>query len=234
MILTSDKLPKPFAERLKKALAPYPNIHAAFMPPAPVQEAFSSAMAELPSTEAAPDEIRITFRLDDDAAAADFADYMERYRKPQYLGFRVSLSKGLGLCRLQCRTRIRERRRSMRGAGLAHVGASNAGENISGIGNHMREAERMPAIAAATRPAFPMTSRGSNDSSSRVPLKARLRPWTLMTQDVAVGRYGKLFPFLEKGDFGFVEGSNFRIPGSQALGDVHRPRVEGFGAPKAA
>ena len=37
LILTSDKLPKPFADRLNKALAPHPNIHAAFLPPAPVQ-----------------------------------------------------------------------------------------------------------------------------------------------------------------------------------------------------
>ena len=235
LILASDKLPSPFSDRLKKALAPFPNIHAAFLPPAPVQEAFSSAIANLPPAEAAPDDIRITFRLDDDdAVAADFVDRIKRYRKPQYLGFCVSLSKGLGLCRLYGRTRIWERRHYMCGAGLAHVGDSNAGENVFGIGNHMRAAERMPAIVDASRPAFLMTSHGSNDSSSRVPLKARLRPWKLMTQGVAAERYGKLFPFLEKGDFCFVEGSDFRIPGSQALRDVYRLRIEGIGKPEGA
>ena len=74
LILTSDKLPKPFTERLNKALAPYPNINAAFLPPAPVQLAFTTAIAVLPSAEAAPNDIRITFRLDDDDVAADFAD----------------------------------------------------------------------------------------------------------------------------------------------------------------
>ena len=92
----------------------------------------------------------------------------------------------------------------------------------------------MPALVDASRPAFLMTSHGSNDSSSRVPLKARLRPWTLMTQSVAAERYGKLFPFLEKGDFGFVERSDFRVPGSQALRDVYRLRVEGIGKPEGA
>ena len=74
LILTSDKLPKPFTERLNKALAPYPNINAAFLPPAPVQVALTTAIAFLPSAEAAPNDIRITFRLDDDDVAADFAD----------------------------------------------------------------------------------------------------------------------------------------------------------------
>ena len=235
VILTSDKMPKPFAERLKKLLAPYPNIHPAFLPPAPVQEAFSSAIANLPFSETAADDIRITFRLDDDdAVAADFVDCIERYRKPQYLGFCISLSKGPGLCRLYGRTGIRERRHYMCGAGLAHVGASNSNENIFGIGNHMRAAERMPALVDASRPAFLMTSHGSNDSSSRVPVKARFRSWTLMTQSVAAERYGKLLSFLEKGDFGFVESSNFRIPGSQALRDVYRLRVEGIGKPEGA
>ena len=107
-------------------------------------------------------------------------------------------------------------------------------KNIFGIGNHMRAAERIPALVDASRPAFLMTSHGSNDSSSRVPLKARLRPWTLMTQSVAAESYGKLFPFLEKEDFGFVESSKFRIPRSQALGDIYRPHMEGTGAPYAA
>ena len=63
-------------------------------------------------------------------------------------------------------------------AGLAHVGAANACENVFGIGigNHMRTAERMPTIVDASRPAFLMTSHGSNDSSNRLPLKARLPP----------------------------------------------------------
>lgn len=81
----------------------------------------------------------------------------------------------------------------MCGAGLALVGVSNSRENIFGIGNHMRTAERMPALVDASRPDFLMTSHGSNDSSSRVPLKARLRPWTLKMQSVAAERYGKLF-----------------------------------------
>ena len=163
-----------------------------------MQEAFSSVIANLPSSEAAADDIRIAFRLDDDAVAADFVDCIERYRKPQYLGFCVSLSNGLGLCRLYGRTGNWERRYFMCGAGLAQIGASNSGENIFGIGNHMRAAERMPPLMDASRPAFLMTSHDSNDSSGRVPLKARLRPWTLTTQSVAAVRYGKLFPFSRK------------------------------------
>ena len=45
VILTSDKPPEPFADQLKKLLVPYPNIHPAFLPPVPVQEAFYSAIA---------------------------------------------------------------------------------------------------------------------------------------------------------------------------------------------
>ena len=92
----------------------------------------------------------------------------------------------------------------------------------------------MPTLVDASHPAFLMTSHGSNDSSSRVPLKARLRPWTLMTQRVAAERYGKQFPFLEKGDFGFLESSDFRILGSLALRDVYRLRIEGVGKPDGA
>ena len=47
VILTSDNMPKPFAERLKKLPQPYPDIHPAFLTPAPVQEAFSFAIANL-------------------------------------------------------------------------------------------------------------------------------------------------------------------------------------------
>ena len=120
-------------------------------------------------------------------------------------------------------------------AGLAHVGSSNSGENIFGIGNHMRAADRMLALMDAHPPlAFLMTSHGSNDSSGRLPPKARLRPWRLMSQGVAAERYGKLFPFLEKEDFGFVESSNFRMPESQALRDVYLLRIEGIGKPEGA
>ena len=72
-----------------------------------------------------------------------------------------------------------------------------------------------------------VTAHGSNDSSNRVPLKARLRPWKLMTQGVAAQRYDKLFPFLEKGDFRFVERSDFRIPEILALNHIYRPRIDG-------
>ena len=120
----------------------------------------------------------------------------------------------------------------MCGAGFAHVGSSNSRENIFGIGNHMHAAERMPALVDASHPAFLMTSHGSNDSSSRVPLKVRLRPWTLMTQSVVAERYGKMFPFLVKGDFGFVEKSDFCVSGNQVLNYVYRPRVERTGKPE--
>ena len=36
VILTSDKMPKPFAERLKKLPAPYPDTRPVFLPPVPV------------------------------------------------------------------------------------------------------------------------------------------------------------------------------------------------------
>ena len=105
---------------------------------------------------------------------------------------------------------------------------------VRDLGNHMRVAELTPSIVDESRTAFLMTSHGSNDSSNRVPLKARFRPWTLMTQSAAAERYGKLFPFLEMGDFGFVESSDFRVPGSQALRDVHRLRIDGIGKPEGA
>ena len=235
LVLTSDKLPKPFADRLKKALAPYPNIHAAFLPPMSTQEAFSSAIADLPRSRSAANDIRITFRLDDDdAVSADFVDHIERYRKPQYHGFCISLSKGLGLCRLYGRTRIWERWHYMTAAGLAHVDSADSSKTVWDLGNHMRVAEVTPSIVDERRTAFLMTSHGSNDSSNRVPLKARFLHWTFMSQSVAAKRYGKIFPFLEKGDFGFVESSDFRIPGSQALRDVHRLRIDGIGKPEGA
>lgn len=55
-----------------------------------------------------------------------------------------------------------------------------------------------------------------------------------MMQSVAAKRFGKLFPFLETGDFGFLEISDFRIPGSLALEDIHPPRFGGFGASATA
>ena len=131
VILTSDKLPEPFADRLRKLLAPYPDIQPAFLSRASVQKAFFSAIAILPTSEAAADDIRITFRLDDDdSVSSDFVDFIERYHKPQYLGFCVSLSKGLGPCRLYGRTGILERRHYMCGSGLAHVGVSNSNKNM--------------------------------------------------------------------------------------------------------
>ena len=222
LILTSDNLPKPFADRLKETLEPYPNIHPVFLPPTTAQEAFASAIRRFPC----PDDTRLTFRLDDgDAVAADYTDYVERYRKPEYVGHCVSLFHGLGLCRLRGRTRIWERKHYMSSVGLALVGAANATDTIYDVVDHARVAEKMPTVVDATRPAFLATSHASRASSNRVPLKARLRPSTMMTQAEAAAKHGKLFPILETGDFAFLESSGFRNPGSLALGYARRLRI---------
>ena len=122
----------------------------------------------------------------------------------------------------------------MTAAGLAHVDSADSEKTIWDLGNHMRVAELTPTLVDESRTAFLMTSHGTNDSSNRVPLKARLRPWTIMTQSIAAERYGNQFPFLVKGDFSFVESSNFRVPGSQALRDVYRLRIDGIGKPEGA
>ena len=99
----------------------------------------------------------------------------------------------------------------------------------------MHTAERMPALVDAPRPAFLMNSHGSNDSSSRVPLNARLLA-SLDADDAKRRRekIRKLFQFLVKGDFGLIESSNFRVPRSRALRDVYRVRIEGIGKPESA
>ena len=228
LILTSDELPELFADRLRKTLEPYPNLHPIFLPPTTAREAFASAIRRFPC----PDGTRLSFRLDDgDAVAADYTDYVERYRKPEFVGHCVSLFHGLGLCRLRGRTRVWERKHYMSSVGLAYVGAANAVETIYDVVDHTRVAERMPTIVDATRPAFLATSRASGTSSNRVPLKARLRPSTLMTQAEAATRHGELFPMLETGDFGFLESSGFRIPERPALGNAHRLRIANSGKP---
>ena len=214
LILTSDKLPKPFADRLEKTLEPYPNIHPVFLPPASAQEAFSTAIRRFPC----PDGTRLTFRLDDcDAVAADFTDYVERYRKTEYVGHCVSLFHGLGLCRLRGRTRIWESKHYMTNVGLALVGTANSAETIYDVVDHARVAERIPTIVDATRPAFLMASRTSGAFSNRAPLKARFRPSKMMTQDEAAAIHGEHFPMLKTGDFSFLESSSFQIPGRPVL-----------------
>lgn len=61
-----------------------------------------------------------------------------------------------------------------------------------------------------------------------------MRPWAFITQGIAAERYGKFIPFLEKGDFGFVNNPDFCIPGSLALCGVYQLRFEGFGVSEAA
>lgn len=230
LVLASDELPEPFADRLRKILEPYPNLHPLFLPPTSAREAFASAMRRFPC----PDGARLTFRLEGcDAVAAGYTDYVERYRKPEYVGHCVSLFHGLGLCRLRGRTRIWERKHYMADVGLALVGAADAVETVYDV-DRARVAESLPTIVDATRPAFLMTSRASGASSDRVPLKARLRPSTTMTQAEAAARHGEFFPMLETGDFGFLESFGFEVPGSLAFVDALRTRIAKSGKPESA
>jgi len=201
IVLTSDSLPEPFAARLRDLVAPYPNIHAVFDRPKLTRQ----AMADAVRARAPSEGIKLTFRLDDDdAVAADFTRYIERYRRPGYDGHCVSLYRGLGLCRIYGRTRAWERQRYMVSAGLAFVNAAQAPETIYDCGNHERVGERFPTVVDATRHAYLQSSHGMNDSGSRVPLAARVWPKASLSLDAARARYGAQFPFLAASDFGFL------------------------------
>lgn len=64
----------------------------------------------------------------------------------------------------------------MTAAGLAHVDSADSTRMVWDLGNHLRVVELAPSIVDESRAAFLMTPHGSNDSSNRVSLKARLRP----------------------------------------------------------
>lgn len=201
VLLTSEVLPQPWADRLRELVAPHPNIHAVFAPPKSTDTAMSEAVQAVRPAEG----MKITFRLDDDdAISVDYAEKAEAYRQERYDGHCLSFLRGAGLCKLYGRVRLWDREKPFVSAGLGLINRAEAFETIHDCGSHNRVSARFPTLIDSSFHAYLQSTHGVNDSHGHIPAAAYLRPGATMSLGEGRSRYGDSFPFLAEHDFRFL------------------------------
>jgi hypothetical protein len=170
ILLCSDRMPKPWRDRIEMRLADSRNVVPVFREPGIYSEMFSDAVSRhFPDTDLA-----MTMRLDDDdALAGDFSDRVADLITVNHAGYCVSLANGAEITGRDDRIICWEKFWFCGSAGLGYISDRPGRMNVYHCGSHARVSSMYPTITMTGAPAYLQTLHGHNDSVRKVREEAR-------------------------------------------------------------
>lgn len=189
LVAASELLPTKWRTRLEAAVATVPQAELHYGEPQAVGNFFKQLLPD-----AAPDEWRVTFRLDDDdGLAVNFIETLREIARPAYQGMCVTMPKTM------CIEDDGENSRyfydswdAKHGVGLAYIGKPGEQRTIYNIGGHSRVDERCLTIMDSRQFSCVRLFHSFNDHPYP-PSKARK---FVVKKSRVQHKFGNLFDFL--------------------------------------
>lgn len=172
LILTSDKIPRPYMEFLAGVEKKFCFIEV--IPLSPKDSEVNAGLVQY-IADIAEGDIYASVRLDDDDGLANtFIDQLENYMKPEFSGFVVSFAKGHGVLLDNAGDikKMANYKWRFGSAGLSYISTKNNALETGRYsayqcGNHIKTDDLYPTISDGRHAAFIRAFHAENDSKDK-------------------------------------------------------------------